>query len=397
LVLTEIEEILPFLERISREKIDAEFNYGKNQIGSFIHFVSEEKPLTKSEATEIVLVGVCDGRGSWLNEGCANAPDIVRKYFFRLFANPTELLISDVGNIKMGHKVEDTWFVLSKVVTALVRNGKIPVIIGGGQELTFAIYKAYEQLEQVVNLVTVDPNFDLGAVNQENVAESFLGKIILHQPNFLFNFSNLGYQTYLVDPEAIALMEKLFFDAYRLGWVRDNIEEVEPVVRNADILSLDISSVRYGEAPGNANAGPNGFYGEEICQIARYAGLSDKLSSFGIFEVNPEFDVQGQTAQLAAQIIWCFCDGVINRKKDLPHSNSEDYIKYRVFLPDSKHEIIFFKSKKSDRWWMSVPFPASKRSKYERHHLVPCHYSDYQLACNAGMPDRWWQTFQKLV
>lgn len=390
-------EILPFLEPVRPNPFDGEKPYAKNQLGGFIERISSENPSQKSRSGEIVLLGVCDGRGSWLNEGCELAPDEVRKHFYRLYANPDQLKISDLGNIRKGNKPEDTWFVLSKAVLALIKSGKIPVIIGGGQELTYAVYKAYEQLEQVVNLVTIDSTFDLGTVNQENESDSFLGKIILHQPNFLFNYSNLGYQTYLVDPEGINLMEKLFFDAYRLGWVRDNMEQVEPIVRNADLVSLDISSVRYGEAPGNAYSGPNGFYGEEICQIARYAGLSDKLSCFGLFEVNPEFDIREQTSQLAAQIIWCFCDGVLQRKGDFPQPSSEDHIRYRVFLPEGKHEIIFYKSKKSDRWWMAVPFPASKKSRYERHHLVPCHYLDYQLACDAGMPDRWWQTFQKLV
>jgi|LakMenE18May11ns_1017448.scaffolds.fasta_scaffold9888896_1 formiminoglutamase len=390
-------EILPFFHPVQLDILEPGAVYAANQIGSMVSLISAHHPPDSERKQEIVLLGVCDGRGSWINEGCENAPDMVRRYFYKLFADRNQLKISDLGNIQKGHQIEDTWFVLSKAVNALIRTGKIPVVIGGGQELTYAIYKAYEQLEQVVNLVTIDPTFDLGNVNQENESDSFLGRIILHQPNFLFNYSNLGYQTYLVDPEGIALMGKLFFDAYRLGWVRDNMEQVEPIVRNADVVSLDISCVRYGEAPGNTNAGPNGFYGEEICQIARYAGLSDKLSCFGLFEVNPEFDIRGQTAQLAAQILWCFCEGVLNRKNDFPHPNSEGHIKYRVFLPESKHEIIFYKSKKSDRWWMAVPFPASKRSRYERHHLVPCHYLDYQLACDAGMPDRWWQTFQKLV
>ena len=192
-------------------------------------------------------------------------------------------------------------------------------------------------------------------------------------------------------------MDKLFFDCYRLGWIRDHLEYAEPVVRNADILSLDLGSARYGESPACINSGPNGFYGEELCQIARYAGLSDKLTCFGLFEFNPSLDIRNQSAQLAAQIVWCFCEGVAERKGDFPNPSSEAYLTYRVFLPEANHEIIFMKSKKSDRWWMKVPYPADAASRYERHHLVPCHYSDYQLACEAGMPDRWWQTFQKLI
>jgi hypothetical protein len=191
-------------------------------------------------------------------------------------------------------------------------------------------------------------------------------------------------------------MQKLFFDSYRLGLVRANMEQTEPIVRNADIVSFDISSVRKGDAPGNFYAGPNGFSGEEFCQIARYAGLSDKVSSVGFYEYNPEFDDRESTAHLISQAIWCFLEGVSQRKNDIPSSLDNNFLKYRVFLSDSKHEIVFYKSNKSDRWWMEVPYPNNK-SKYERHHLVPCSYADYQTACNEGMPDRWWQTYQKLI
>jgi formiminoglutamase len=171
---------------------------------------------------------------------------------------------------------------------------------------------------------------------------------------------------------------------------------VEPIVRNADMVSVDISSIRHSDAPGNKNSVPNGFFGEEACQIVRYAGLSDKVSSIGFYEINPEMDDRGQTVHLVAQMIWCFIDGYYNRKKDFPIGDKSDYLKYRVSIQDNKHEIVFYKSKKSDRWWMDVPYPPGKNTRFERHHMVPCSYNDYQTAVKEEMPDRWWQTFQKL-
>jgi formiminoglutamase len=161
-------------------------------------------------------------------------------------------------------------------------------------------------------------------------------------------------------------------------------------------MSFDISAIRQSDAPGNGNASPNGFYGEEACQITRYAGMSDKLSSFGIYEINPAFDNNKQTAHLAAQMIWYFVDGFYNRKKDYPIVDKAEYTKYRVSITNHEHEIVFYKSNKSDRWWMDVPYPLNHQIKFERHHMVPCSYSDYQTACSDEMPDRWWQTYQKL-
>jgi formiminoglutamase len=345
----------------------------------------------------IAILGVLEDRNAISNNGCASAPDQVRKYLYRLFEGAYKTKLVDLGNIKSGHSIEDTYFAMSSVVKELLKQNIVPIIIGGGQDLTYANYQAYEDLGQIINIVAIDPLFDLGKTENEMSSQSYLSKIILHQPNYLFNFSNIGYQTYFVDQEAIELMKNLFFDAYRLGTVRAKIEEVEPIVRNADLVSFDVSAIRHSDAPGNKNVSPNGFYGEEACQIARYAGMSDKLTSIGFYEMNPEYDQHGQTAHLVSQMIWYFIDGYYNRKHEFPHKDKRLFIKYHVAIEGEKDEMVFYKSKKSDRWWMEVPIRSQQKVKFKRHHMIPCSYQDYQTACDNDVPDRWWQAYQKLM
>jgi arginase family enzyme len=346
---------------------------------------------------DIVLIGVKEDRNAYNNEGCALAPDYVRKYLYTLFPGAFELKIVDLGNIKTGFQVTDTYFALSSVIEEMLEKNILPVIIGGSQDLTYANYQAYQNLGLIINIVSIDSMFDLGSSEDEVTSRSFLSNIILHQPNYLFNYANLGYQTYFVDQDALKLMKNLMFDTYRLGILRDNVEEAEPVVRNADLLTVDVSAIRASDAPGNANATPNGFYGEDLCQIIRYAGLSDKLTSIGFYETNPQYDKNGQTAQLVAQMIWYFLDGYYNRPHDFPFKNEEDYIRYRVAITEHKEELTFYKSKKTDRWWMEIPLQSEQRIKYQRHYLVPCSYQDYQTACTNDIPDRWWMVYQKLM
>jgi arginase family enzyme len=296
-----------------------------------------------------------------------------------------------------GHTIDDTYFALTTILVELLERNIVPVILGGSQDLTFATYKAYEKLGRIINIAAVDPQFDLGHPGEKLDARSYMSHIILQQPNYLFNYTNIGFQTYFVDQQSITLMKNLYFDTYRLGMVRANMEEVEPMVRNADMISVDIGAVRASDAPGNGNASPNGFYGEEICQIMRYAGLSDKLTSLGLYEINPRLDRQSQTAQLAGQMIWYFIDGFYSRKGDFPPDKKKELVKYTVTLKDFKDEVVFYRSNKSERWWMEVPIRSKHRERYERHHLVPCSYQDYQTACQNTLPDRWWQTYQKLM
>ena len=349
------------------------------------------------EEAQIAIIGVQEDRNSLGNEGTALSPDFVRNYFYKLYSFHKNLRIVDLGNIKAAYTIEDTYHALTEVVATLLRKNVLPIVIGGSQDLTYPIYLAYEQLGRILNLVCLDKSFDLGNSEEELHAESFLSKIILHEPNYLFNYTNIGYQSYFVDPRAIDLMKQMCFDIYRLGDVRADLEEVEPMIRNADILSIDITAVRQSDAPASAKASPNGFYGEELCKIARYAGLSDKLSMIGFFENNPAFDKHGQTSHLIAQMMWYFMEGFCFRKNDLPHQNKSEFKKYKVLFKEQNQEVTFYKSKKSDRWWMEVPCPSSLREKYKRHYLLPCSYNDYQTASKEELPDRWLQAYQKLL
>lgn len=367
-----------------------------DSIGQIAQKHTEEAGFPDWDEADIALIGVPEERGTETNKGCALGPDQIREYFYKLFPGNYTLNMVDLGNIIPGETLNDTYHGLSHAITELVKRDTIPVILGGSQDLTYANYQAYEQLEQVVNLVAIDQSLDLGEPEDSISERTYLSKIILKQPNYLFNFSNIGYQTYLVKQQELTLMDQLFFERIRLGEVRANMHEAEPMIRDADIVSVDMAAVKQADAPGNRNAGPNGLYGEEICQLGRYAGFSDKLSSFGIYGVNPTADRDGQTAHLAAQLVWCFIDGFYSRKKDFPVSSKKDYVKYRVAIKDHQNELIFYKSLKSDRWWMDVPYPAGRNKKYQRHQVVPCSYSDYQMACEEEVPDKWWRTYQKL-
>jgi len=389
-----MEDLSEFFSPIEMEGLE---ELPENALGNSIRTFLAGKSFPELKGIHIAVFGAEEERRAVNNPGCGASANAVRPQLYHLFQGNYKCKIADLGNIVQGEKVKDSYFALTKVCHELIKNKIIPVIIGGGQDLTYAMYRAYEKIEPTINMVSVDARFDLGGPDSKNNSQTFLGKIILHQPNHLFNYSNIGYQTYFVQQKEIELFRKLYFDAHRLGQVRQEMEEVEPIVRAADLLSFDMTAIRMSDAPGNGNASPNGFYGEEACRITRYAGLSDKLTSIGFFEMNPRLDRHGQTACLVAQMIWYFIEGFYNRKNDFPFRKKSDYFKYRVSIKENKNEIIFYKSKRSDRWWMEVPYPSQKKMKFERHCVVPCSYRDYEDATKEEVPDRWWQSYQKLT
>ena len=388
-----------FLSPVDLNSLSPDDGFYTSHLGSKIEVYQTDFPDLDDNQFDIALIGVLEDRNSINNKGTAKAPDFFRRKLYELNEGNYATRIVDLGNIKSGHQVSDTYVALKLVVAELIRKNIVPVIIGGGQDLTYPQFMAYEELQQKVDLLVVDSHFDLDESLDDTIetnSASYLNKIFSHQPNFLFNFSNIGYQTFFVDQESLKVMDKLYFDVHRLGDFTNSVSTAEPIIRNANMISFDISAIRSSDAVGNGNASPNGFYGEDACQIARYAGMNDKLSSIGFYEYNPDHDPKGQTAMLLSQMIWYFIDGFYNRKKEFPMLPKSRYITFRTSLKDGSHELVFVKSKKSDRWWMQVPYPTGS-SRNARHHLVPCRYEDYQLANSGEMPDLWLRTYRKLI
>ncbi|MDX9749694.1 MAG: formimidoylglutamase [Flavobacteriales bacterium] len=368
-----------------------------SSIGDNTVFHSHGKPFPDLEGMQLAIIGLPDDPGHARPRGCVEAPDAIRAELYKLYLPAGQLGIVDLGDIRPGATPADTQHAVAETIAELVRMSIVPVVLGGGQGHTYTQYLAYEKLERTVNLACIDARFDLGEPGQALADTSYLSHIVLRQPNFLFNYSNLGYQTYLVDQPGIDLMDKLYFDAHRLGELRAALADAEPVLRNADTLSVDMSAVRRADAPGTTRPGPNGFHGEEICQLMRYAGVSEKIGSVAIHEMDPTRDVDGVTAQLAAQMIWCFMDGYRSRTNDLPWMDRKRFTRYRIPIKGHDQELVFYKSMVSDRWWMDIPYRAEQEARFERHHLVPCSYADYRMACREEVPDRWWRTYQKLA
>lgn len=369
-------------------------DYRKDQLGNII-VVNSESNFVHPKKKEIALIFVPEYRNSNIRfqESSITA---IREYLYNLYSGDWDSNIYDLGTILPGETIEDTQLAISDVVEVLIKEGVFPLVIGGSQDLTYSIYKAYEKLEQTVNILDIDCGLDLGEPDDTINSNAWINKLILHKPGYLFNYSLLGYQNYLVSKDELALLDKMYFDVYPLSEFYANNRMVEPLVRNADIISFDMDSIRGSDYNANSRSLPHGFYGEDACRVLRYAGLSDKLTSLGIFNFNDNGIKLNNDSNLIAQMIWYFIEGYDKRKNDYPIGSKKNYIKYRVNLDDFKDEIIFYRSDRSSRWWMEVPYPKMKGVKFQRHLLVPCTYEDYERAQQNEMPNLWWRTFQKL-
>ncbi|MES2811952.1 MAG: formimidoylglutamase [Bacteroidota bacterium] len=377
--------VFDFFQPVSAEVIEYIQSLSSQALGKKTVFHTDTD-FPKIESAKIAIIGVLENRGLELDNNGADLTPF-RKEFYSLFPGNWNAQIIDLGDIAGGSDVEDTYYVLKNAITHLIKNGVVPIVIGGSQDLTYAMYRAYDQLEQMTNVVSVDSKFDFAKENSL-ASNSYLTKMIVEEPNNLFNFSNVGYQTYYNSQEEIDLIEKLYFDAYRLGEVCANPALAEPVFRDADLVSIDLFSVKSSDSGNLSKFVPNGFNGKEVCVFSRYAGISDKVSSFGVFNhANTVAE-----AVLIAQVVWYFIEGFHYRSNEYPFGSKEEYIKYIVTLDE---ELIFYKSNKTERWWIEIPFVSNLNNKLKKATLLPCTNDDYLEACAGNVPERWWKAQRK--
>jgi formiminoglutamase len=327
-------------------------------LGKNILLYRNEMPDLKKVRIAIIGVG----------EKEANA---VREQLYRCAFSFPAGAIADLGNLR---KAEAS--LLIPVIFELLSGKVLPVVLGANDAMARAQFLAYQDAKALVNLTIVDETFRHDTV---------YGQLLQPRHPLLFHLGLLGLQVHQTPAGVLDFLTKYNFDVVRLGKSRAAIEETEPVLRDADLLAFHLTALKQSEAPGVAKPSPSGFFVEEACQLCRYAGMSDKLTSFGIYGYAPEHDRDGQTAQVAAQMLWYFFEGFFNRKGDYP-AGTTGLTEYVVEFRKQNYQLTFWKSNKSGRWWMQVPVPTKR--KHERHRLVPCSFQDYQSACREELPER---------
>ena len=372
---------------VSEEVLSSLSFLPKQIIGKNIKIHTKKSGLPEIEGTKIAIIGIEEIRNSFFPTEKYSLENF-RKAFYRLFPGNWDFQISDLGNLPNGAEPEDTYFAIKEISIHLRQLNIVTVIIGGSHDIIYPLYESYKINNQLVNIVSVDNQFDFSQEEELVSGRSYMSKIIMKQPNYLNNYTNLGYQSFLIAQEELDLIEKLHFDSIRLGVLLDKVSIAEPHLRDADITGFDMKVLSW-EAAQNSSGNPNGIDSRTICSLARYAGLSDRLTSFGIFELFPTtlFD------KLIAQILWYFIEGFNCRFDEYPVLTSQGYGRYTVTLSD--RELVFYQSEKSKRWWIEITNEDYLNNKMERSTLLSCTHQDYLDACNDRLPDRWWKEIKR--
>ena len=385
-------DIKDYFNPVSIESPEYSYLAGQSVFPHTITIHTESNPIKEIGQYKIAIFGVPESRNS-PNSGSFKAPDAVRAQLYQLTKVPGKTKIADLGNMKQGVSFNDTVAGLTDILVSLMSENVFPIIIGGSSSVVPAIDKAFALCNNKYTLASIDSRIDYCHEKKEYDHFNYLNAIINNSKSALGHYINIGYQTYLNDQQVINRFIKNKSELIKVGDVRQAIYLTEPLLRDSNVVVLDISAVRQSDAPGTIFPSPNGFYGEEICLLARYSGISDNLKLFCLFEINPDLDSRNQTSALAAQIIWYFIEGFAQKQYEIPEhgqNNTERFTKYHVRVSELKDDLIFIKSNLTERWWMEL-----SDLKGEIIHIA-CSYDDYQNANHNELPDRWVKAMDRL-
>lgn len=361
----------------------------RHALGNVIIIHSETQGLPDLKGLKLAIVGVPEIRNCFPKRNPYDSKGF-RNSFYRLYPGNWKFQMADLGDLPDGATPEDTYFAVNKMVLHLIQMNIIPIIIGGSQDLIYPVYQTFQSLSRHVNIVSVDNQFDFSQDDELISGNSYMHNVIMESPNVLDNYTIMGYQSFYCAQEEQDLIDKLYFDTLRLGNLLDDPAATEPLFRDADIVGFDMKVLSW-EASGDFDSGsPNGIDSRTICALSRYAGISDRVSVFGVFEQpnTPVFH------QLLAQIVWYFIEGIHCRFEEYPIAISQGFIKYTVALSD--REIVFYKSEVSQRWWMQLINVDFQNNILEPHALLPCTQQDYEDACQDKIPQRWYNAIKRL-
>lgn len=358
-----------------------QFEGSPDQFGHYL----KSQVWDSNSPPRLAILGIPEGRGSVCAQ-LTEAPDTIRHHLYSLTAFPGEMKIVDLGNIKQGHDVKDTYAAVKIVAEELACFNIHLLVIGGSQEMTVPLIAGYDRQE--FNLVIVDDRID-NCVNDLSPADEFF----INNLPLGTSVTIIAGQSYFIGQHDQDIMAEGYNGGIiTLGELRSDFKETEPLLRKSDLVSFDFGSMKASEAPGQYRISPNGLTGEEACQIAWYSGISTSPVWFGLFGYSPSLDPSTIGAMMAAQIGWYFINGLSKRLDEEPVGEATEFEHYHIPVEGLDEPISFLQHPVSQRWWMEVPtedctvFPVR----------IPCSKKDYKKACENEISDKWWKYFNKI-
>jgi formiminoglutamase len=278
-------------------------------------------------SSEIVIIGCPQDEGVRRNlgrVGAADAPRAIREQFYKLTPFNIRRRIFDLGDVVMTGTLEETHDTLTEVVKQVLRDNKRAIVLGGGNDISYADGRAVAEVFGVNSWigVNIDSHLDVRVAEERNSGTPY--RQLLEEGHLLPQyFYEVGYQTHFCSPIYYEYIRDLGVNRISLELLRSRAEadlELKEGIRNNFIghsssmntfFGFDMDAVRSADAPGTSAPSPLGLKAGEFIQLVKYAASLANTRLIEFTEVNPKFDIDNRTTKLVAIGMHRFCTGVV--------------------------------------------------------------------------------------
>lgn len=326
------------------------------------HLQTELKP------NQWVFLTCSDGEGYARNEDFAS----VRELLYGMSSVDLQVGVYDLGDLISGKTHEDTQYIVQEVLSALFEMNCRVVFLGGGSDLEYSFFSAVHTHRRNVRYVHFDAQLDFDS-DEVHHSGACLSHIFENESFSIREYVHAGYQRHWANPSSIAFLETVGFEAVKLSDIVYEPSRVEPMLRFADIVTLNSNVIESLDQPMNVFPQVNGLNRREICACMQNIGLGKKLLALGLFH----FQMNGswQNIQLLAQMLWYFWEGVAIQQSRPPKSHVETYI---VMVENEGYT--FQRETFSNEWYFG--------SHKELSDCIPCSYEEFHQAKKGRISPR---------
>jgi len=348
-------------------------------------FEPVKKTLLKNKIKDSIADSVAINSGKFpaitqksiLIIGLTSQSNLIRQYFYK-YSNPfSGTDIFDLGNLKHDGTVTNINAGISEILLTLSEYNASFIILGSSG------ININEGLVNGLNFKKINHSLVSPFVNLES--DSLIH--LLNKKKKHFHSGFIASQAFLNNTLDAQLLSETFNTTLSLGQIRSNIENCEPILRQADIFEFDLRSIKHSEFTQSEIKLPNGLTNHEACAICRYAGISNNIMVHYFSNFALETQQESEQMQLA-QMIWYTIQGIHSKFNDHPNVQSRNFNVFKC-TGENAEEMIFIQSIISDRWWMQVP--QLKEKKKVAPQFIGCTLQDYEIAKDGFVPEIWYR------
>ena len=276
-----------------------------------------ENPDNKTTPDLSIVGYVCD-EGVKRNKGrvgAAHGPQKIRERLSKIAYHVPAKTVGDFGDVNcIGNDLELCQQNLATVVSSLVKHGSLPMVIGGGHDIAYGhfvgLIDAKKDLDDhKFGLINFDAHFDLRPVVDKPNSGSPFNQILSEFGDqvkyFAIGIQPSGNTKALFDIASkydVQFVESTDCHMSKIAAVCAQLDEMISTV-DSIYLSIDMDGFSSAYAPGVSAPSPFGFEPNFVLEVLKYILSSGKVISCDIAELNPKFDQDNLTANLAARLI----------------------------------------------------------------------------------------------